>query len=316
MKIYLASSWRNPDQPRVLELLRSEGHEVYDFRNPKPDDTGFSWAECGGEAAHNHAKTIPAYLKAIRTERARSGFSLDKAAMEWCDAGVILLPCGRSAHLEAGWLAGQGKPCIVYLSDQAFEPELMYLLCSHIVTNDEGLVDSLRWMTAFDFEGPALTPKEIVLLAAEGGEILSKDPDVLRYEPVGSSLYHKAPHDVDFAVLVRQPVHDEHFDHNTWIERFIVKNPGWKVSGDYDTEGGLWSSIACNHLNFIVTQDAAWYEKFLWCSTINQGLQLEHKWQRVALCRLLRDGKSLEQLKNEWQAQPGPQVFNSTYIVD
>ena len=45
MRIYLASSWRNPHQPAVLSALRAAGHEVYDFRNPAPGNEGFSWAD-------------------------------------------------------------------------------------------------------------------------------------------------------------------------------------------------------------------------------------------------------------------------------
>ena len=44
--------------------------------------------------------------------------------MEWADAFVLLMPCGRSAHLEAGWAIGAGKPTAILLS--AGEPELMY----------------------------------------------------------------------------------------------------------------------------------------------------------------------------------------------
>ncbi len=34
MKLYVASSWRNKEQPVVVEMLRQAGHEVYDFRAP------------------------------------------------------------------------------------------------------------------------------------------------------------------------------------------------------------------------------------------------------------------------------------------
>ena len=44
-KIYLASSWRNQQQPEVLSALRDEGYEVYDFRNPAEGQDGFSWEE-------------------------------------------------------------------------------------------------------------------------------------------------------------------------------------------------------------------------------------------------------------------------------
>ena len=34
MKTYVASSWRNSHQQSVVHVLRTAGHEVYDFRNP------------------------------------------------------------------------------------------------------------------------------------------------------------------------------------------------------------------------------------------------------------------------------------------
>lgn len=46
--IYVASSWRNHTQPIVVDALRNEGFEVYDFKNP-PNETGFAWKEIGLE---------------------------------------------------------------------------------------------------------------------------------------------------------------------------------------------------------------------------------------------------------------------------
>ena len=40
-KIYVASSWRNPFYPDVVETLRKAGHDVYDFRNPPHGGSGF-----------------------------------------------------------------------------------------------------------------------------------------------------------------------------------------------------------------------------------------------------------------------------------
>jgi len=44
MSIYVASSWRNTHQPSVVAALREAGHDVYDFRNPRPGDHGFHWS--------------------------------------------------------------------------------------------------------------------------------------------------------------------------------------------------------------------------------------------------------------------------------
>jgi hypothetical protein len=54
---------------------------------------------------------------------------------------VLQLPCGRSAHLEAGWFAGRGKPVIILLHDGGddwldpglVQPELMYKMATAIV---------------------------------------------------------------------------------------------------------------------------------------------------------------------------------------
>lgn len=159
MKIYLASSWKNQDQPRILLLLREAGHEVYDFHNPAEGDTGFAWKDCSTECAATHAKTIPSFLKAIETPRAQEGFGHDKAALDWAEGLVLLLPCGRSAHLEAGYAAGQGKPVFVYLHEVNFEPELMYLLCyGGLVTDATQLLTAIT--AAEESKQPAPTLRD------------------------------------------------------------------------------------------------------------------------------------------------------------
>lgn len=126
MKIYVASSWRNDYQPEVVMELREAGHEVYDFKNPKEGDHGFHWKDVLLER-NEQGLCLPADLqRALAHPRAVEGFGLDFGAMKWADACVLVLPCGRSAHLEAGWMAGAGKPTIVLAPPGPIEPELMY----------------------------------------------------------------------------------------------------------------------------------------------------------------------------------------------
>lgn len=141
MKIYLASSWRNEAQPEILSLLTRAGHDVYDFRNPASMNTGFSWREVHPEWKVWNAQQ---FRDGLAHPVAQAGFRLDRAALDWAEAGVLLLPCGKSAHLEAGYLAGQGKPVIVLLTEAIVEAELMYLLCHSIATNRPELLQILR----------------------------------------------------------------------------------------------------------------------------------------------------------------------------
>ncbi|HYM34720.1 MAG TPA: hypothetical protein VET48_04940 [Steroidobacteraceae bacterium] len=132
-KIYVASSWRNVHQQRVVGYLRSEGHHVYDYRNPKPGNSGFAWGEIDREWL---SWTPENFAKELKTSKiAHDGFALDKDALDWCDTCVLVLPCGRSAHLELGYVAGQGKETYVLLNEEKFEPELMYLLADGVYTD-------------------------------------------------------------------------------------------------------------------------------------------------------------------------------------
>lgn len=141
-KIYVASSWRNSIQQDVVTALRIEGHEVYDFKNPAPGNEGFNWKEVDG----GWKSWTPAQFVRLVTKHpiAAEGFAFDKAALDWCDTCVLVLPSGRSAHLEAGYACGQGKHVFVLLQEDKFEPELMYLLAKGIGVSIGDMVVHLR----------------------------------------------------------------------------------------------------------------------------------------------------------------------------
>lgn len=136
MKVYVASSWRNPLQPSVVEALRAAGHEVYDFRNPAPGNTGFGWRQILPEPPPWSAEQT---RQVLGHPVAQKGFDLDLGAMEWADAIVMVQPSGRSSALELGWGAGAGKWTAVLLADGE-EPELMLKVADKLcVTLDEVL---------------------------------------------------------------------------------------------------------------------------------------------------------------------------------
>ena len=139
-RIYVASSWRNEQQPNIVKLLRSANHEVYDFRNPTYGPTGFTWAEIDPNwkdwSALEYKNTL------LTSPRAAQGYLSDLRAMEWADTCVLVLPCGRSAHLEAGWFAGRGKRLLILTRDGE-EPELMALMANHICVNTHDLMVQL-----------------------------------------------------------------------------------------------------------------------------------------------------------------------------
>ena len=137
-KIYVASSWRNGHQPRVVAILREAGHEVYDFRNPCEGDKGFHWSDIDPKW---QSWTKEHYRCALHHPVAESGFESDMDAMEWADVFVGVMPFGRSASLEMGWAAGHGKKTILLLADG--EPELMVKMLDHICCNTTEVLNAL-----------------------------------------------------------------------------------------------------------------------------------------------------------------------------
>lgn len=139
-RIYVASSWRNQYYPEVVEALIKAGHEVYDFRNPPHGGTGFHWSDID-ENAQNW--TFEQYVKGLSHSLAEKQFNADLDALHWADTCILVLPCGRSAHTEAGWMAGTGKMVIVYIPEMV-EPELMYKLFSNVTNSIPGLLNILE----------------------------------------------------------------------------------------------------------------------------------------------------------------------------
>jgi len=137
MKIYVASSWRNIGQPTVVKALRANGHEVYDFRNPETGSVGFHWSEIDPKWQSWRSDE---FRTALEHPISISGLTADHRAMDWSEGTVLVMPCGRSAHLELGYAVGQRKPTFILLADG--EPELMYGLVTYLcISLDELLHD-------------------------------------------------------------------------------------------------------------------------------------------------------------------------------
>jgi hypothetical protein len=142
--VYVASSWRNTLYPGVIHALTAAGIEHYDFRNP-PGGTGFGWEQVGG-TPFSRAEPVDGYLRMLDHPRAVEGFTADFDAMQRADAVVLVLPCGKSAHLELGWAVGAGKRTAVLLEDPV-EPELMYRMVDYLAPS---LFHLLGWLGVED----------------------------------------------------------------------------------------------------------------------------------------------------------------------
>lgn len=136
MKIYLASSWKNPFYEDVRNFLELLGHSVYDFKNP---EYAFNWREFQLFGASD-------YLHVLRQHRCLVAFHRDMEALRSCDTCILLLPCGKSAHMEAGWARGAGKRLIIFVNDRELDPYLMHLMADAFVKSIAELREVLHVM--------------------------------------------------------------------------------------------------------------------------------------------------------------------------
>lgn len=93
--------------------------------HPKADD---SWRTY--ELSKGHC-----YEKALREPAAQNVFMFDKKYLDRATHGLMILPCGRSAHLELGYLRGRECGTAILLDGKHDRWDVMYAFAD-IVTHD------------------------------------------------------------------------------------------------------------------------------------------------------------------------------------
>lgn len=134
LQIYVASSWKNKEHEAVVAFLRSQGHFVYNYREP-----GFGWSSID---PNWRSWTLPQYIQALDHPLAKKGFKMDMEALKAADVCVLLHNSGRSAHLEAGYAACHSS-LIVFL-EEGQEADLMYEMAQALVMDYSELKSALE----------------------------------------------------------------------------------------------------------------------------------------------------------------------------
>lgn len=129
--IYVIGSLRNPEIPLVSAELRRVGLNVFDdwyAAGPRADDSWRAYEQGRGRS----------YIEALRGHAASHVFNFDFEHLQRVTAAVLVLPAGKSAHMELGWVLGQGKVGYVLL-DNPDRWDVMYQLATEVFTNVDNL---------------------------------------------------------------------------------------------------------------------------------------------------------------------------------
>lgn len=134
--IYLIGSLRNPKIPEIAQKLRAEGHDVFDdwyAAGPEADD---KWKEYELARGRN-------YFEALQGLAAGHVFDFDHKHLSRADIVVLVLPAGRSGHLELGWALGQGKKGYI-LHDDPDRWDVMYRFATGVYRSVYELIEVLN----------------------------------------------------------------------------------------------------------------------------------------------------------------------------
>lgn len=135
-KVYIGGSLANPEIIRITKVVQEAGHDPFS-----------SWFTPGPEADEHwrdYEKALGySYREALRRPAAQNIFHFDKRHIDASDIFVMVMPCGKSAHLELGYAVGQGLKTIVYMPEEPERFDVMMAFADSIVYGDEELIKAL-----------------------------------------------------------------------------------------------------------------------------------------------------------------------------
>ena len=111
LRIYLAGSWRHAPAIRIyLSSLRKHGLDVDCFCDQENGRIGFDIADYLKSLGYSldEVDAISALNHPAVSERFKVAFNEDKKWLDWANCVLMMMPCGRSSHLEAGYMKGKG----------------------------------------------------------------------------------------------------------------------------------------------------------------------------------------------------------------
>lgn len=135
--IYVMGSMRGPRVTMVAKALREIGWDAFDdWYSPGPE-TDDKWQEYERDRGRSFAEALAGY-------HARDVFEFDKFHLDRCARGVLVLPAGKSAHIELGYLIGCGKPAYILTAGEPERFDIMYLFATKVFTSLEALLEELQ----------------------------------------------------------------------------------------------------------------------------------------------------------------------------
>ena len=137
MIIYLIGALKNKKIPLIANELRALGFEVFDdWFSPGPEADDF-WRE------YEKTKTS-SYKEALKGWAAKHIFEFDKHHLDRSDIAILVMPAGKSGHLELGYCVGRNKRTYVLFDEEPKRWDIMYQFTNDVFFDIEELKSELK----------------------------------------------------------------------------------------------------------------------------------------------------------------------------
>lgn len=157
--IYIIGALRNPEVPRVANWLRREGFEVFDDWYGVGPEADEYWQDYEKERGRR-------FDAALAGAHAQNTFRFDLANIEKCDTGILILPAGKSAHLELGYMVGRGKRGYILFDKEPERYDIMYNFATGVFFEDGELLKALMSYKEVGNAQSAGVSKQVIMAGA------------------------------------------------------------------------------------------------------------------------------------------------------
>jgi hypothetical protein len=135
--LYIIGSLRNREIPKIAIMLRAIGIDAFDdwySAGPEADDCWKAHQELSGRDLR----------QALKGYAAQNVLRFDKAHLDRTDGALLVMPAGKSGHLEAGYVRGLGKPFFILFDKEPERWDVMLAFATEVFFSLPEMLDHFK----------------------------------------------------------------------------------------------------------------------------------------------------------------------------
>lgn len=122
---------------KITKKFKNKGYDVFS-----------DWLSAGPEAddyLRDYYRELGlTYKEVLQSYAARHIFDFDHYHLDRCDKAIMVMPAGKSGHLELGYMIGSGKPGYILMDGEPERVDIMHQFATKIFMSQEEMFDYFK----------------------------------------------------------------------------------------------------------------------------------------------------------------------------